>query len=47
MAKKKRKAVRNPITGKVDHYTNTKTMGIRHPVTGKIVKRIKKKKASF
>ncbi|MFO7872117.1 MAG: hypothetical protein R6U26_00570 [Candidatus Undinarchaeales archaeon] len=49
MAKKKkktkRKAVRNPITGKVDHYTNTKSVGLRDPFDGKIKKRVSKKKA--
>ena len=42
MPKKKKKAVRNPITGKIDHYTNTKTVGLRDPISGKIVKRIPK-----
>lgn len=42
----KRKAVRNFITGKVDHYTGTKTVGLRNFATGKIEKRISKKKAS-
>ncbi len=45
--KTKRKAVRNPVTGKVDHYTNTKTIGIRNPLTGKIEKRVKKKKRRY
>ena len=44
--KTKRKAVRD-IMGRVDHYTNTKTVGIRDIVTGKIVKRKKKKKSLF
>ena len=44
--KTKRKAVRNQISGKIDHYTNTKTVGLRHPLTGKIKKRISKKKAN-
>ena len=39
----KKKAVRNFITGKVDHYTGAKTVGIRHIATGKIIKRMKKK----
>jgi len=42
MPKKKKKAVRDPITGKIDHYTNTKTVGLRDPISGKIVKRIPK-----
>ena len=42
--KTKRRAVRD-ILGRVDHYTNTKTVGLRDPVTGKIVKRIPKEKA--
>ena len=46
MAKTRRKAVRNIITGKVDHYTHTKTIGIRNPITGRIEKRIKKKRKS-
>ena len=40
----KRKAVRNFVTGKVDHYTHTKTVGIRHPVTGEIIERVPKKR---
>lgn len=49
MAKAKRKAVRNFITGKVDHYTHTKTVGVRNPITGNIVRRVSKrsKKKSF
>jgi ribosomal protein S17E len=46
MAKKtRRKGVRNPITGKISHYTHTKSVGLRNPITGKIYKRISKKKA--
>ncbi|MEA3255300.1 MAG: hypothetical protein U9Q22_05650 [Candidatus Altiarchaeota archaeon] len=41
----KRKAIRNPITGRIDYYTNTKTVGLRNPITGKIEKRISKKEA--
>lgn len=41
----KRKAVRNPITGEIEYYTNTKTVGLRDPFTGKIVKRISKTEA--
>ena len=44
MPKIKRKAVRNIFTGKVDHFTGSKTVGIRNPITGKIEKREKKKK---
>jgi hypothetical protein len=47
MAKPKRRAVRNFITGKVDHYTHTKTVGIRNPITGEIVRREKKKSGFF
>jgi len=47
MAKAKRKAVYSLLTGKVDHYTNTKTEGVRSLITGKIVKRVKKKKGPF
>jgi hypothetical protein len=43
--KTNRKAVKDPITGKVLYYTNTKTVGLRDPITGKIVKRIPKEKA--
>lgn len=39
----KKKAVRNFITGRVDHFTGSKTIGIRDPITGKIIKRAKKK----
>ena len=47
MGKKiKRKAVRNPLTGKVEYYTNTKTVGLRNVITGKIEKRINKKQAA-
>jgi len=46
--KAKRRAVRDFITGKIDHYTGTKTIGIREPITGRIVKRVpKKRKKSF
>lgn len=41
----RKKAVRNPITGKITHYTNTKTVGLRNPITGNIVKRVSAKKA--
>ncbi|MCD6371323.1 MAG: hypothetical protein J7L39_01230 [Candidatus Aenigmarchaeota archaeon] len=43
--KTKRRAVRDPLTGRIDHYTNTKTVGLRDPFTGRIVKRISKEKA--
>ena len=48
MAKKrktKRRAVRNPITGEVMHYTNTKTVGLRNPITGAIARRESKSTA--
>ena len=44
MLKKKKKAVENPIMGKIDRYANT-TVGLRDPISGKIVKRIPKEKA--
>ena len=43
--KTKRKAVRNIITGEIEFYTNTKTVGLRDPFTGEIRKRITKEKA--
>jgi len=44
LLKKKKKAVRNPMMGKIDRYANT-TVGLRDPISGKIVKRIPKEKA--
>jgi len=41
----KRKAVRNPLTGKIEYYKGTKTVGLRNPLTGRIEKRIIKKEA--
>ncbi|MFH1364694.1 MAG: hypothetical protein ABIH52_03470 [Candidatus Aenigmatarchaeota archaeon] len=43
--KTQRKAVRDPVTGRISHYTSTKTVGLRSPITGRIEKRISKKKA--
>jgi len=43
--KKKRKAVRNFLTGEISHYTNTKTVGLRDPFSGRIEKRVSKKDA--
>lgn len=40
-----KRAVRNPITGQVDYYTNTKTVGLRNVITGRIEKRISRKDA--
>ena len=40
-----KKAIRDSLTGKVDHYTNTKSVGLRNPFTGQIEKRISKEKA--
>ena len=42
--KTKRRAVRNPINGKVDHYTHTKTRVVRNPITGKAAGRRKVRK---
>jgi hypothetical protein len=47
MAKTKRRAVKNPITGKVEFYQGSKTMGIRDPISGEIIKRVKKEKSWF
>jgi len=43
MPKKKKKAVRNPITGEIDHYT--KTVGLRDPISGKIEKKDTKRES--
>ena len=47
MAKTKRRAVKNAITGKVEFYQGSETIGLRDPFSGKIVKRVKKKKDGF
>ena len=47
MARTRRRAVKNPITGKVEFYQGSKTIGLRNPISGKIVKRVKKKKDGF
>ncbi len=44
--KTKRRAVRNPITGRVEYYTNTKTEAIRDPFTGRVIGRRKKREKS-
>jgi hypothetical protein len=44
--KKRGKAIREPITGRVIAYEKSKTVGIRNPLTGRIHTRVKRTKNS-